>query len=211
MNNKVIGIISYLPDDESIRDKRIKLLTNLLYKLDSTFNLPIIIVAQNWKDFVHDTKTCTCYFFDKLGITGARKKLREIFLASSYEYLIMLDDDCIISGDKCAVNKYLMQIDDNPKMFYEFNTSLLKLFAIHRDILAKQEFSDVSPEKGEGFEDRIFVEELRKRFPDKRFILEHNHLEELSTSTKDPLSTWYTNQDLKEMIEKTIHYTNCKL
>ena len=123
----------------------------------------------------------------------------------------MLDDDCILEGDKESANKYLEQIDNNPKMFYEFNDSLLKLFAIHRDILLQQDFRDVSPENGECFEDRLFVNDLRTRFPDKRFILQHNNLDDWSISTKDPLSTWYKNQNLDDMLKNTFSYMNLNL
>lgn len=204
--NKVIGIISYLPDDEIIREKRKKLLISLVSKLDEIFNLPIIIVAQNYHDFKLNSKNCEYHFYPKLGITGARKMLREIFLKSHYEYLIMLDDDCAIFGNRNSGNQYIKEIDDNPGMFYEFNSSLLKLFAIHRDILEQQDFRDVNPETGDAFEDRLFVNDLRIKFPEKRFILQVSKLREESISTKDPLSTWYTNQDIKEMLENTMRY-----
>ena len=206
--NKVIGIVSYLPDDKVIRDKRIKLLTNLIYKLDSIFNLPIIIIAQNYQDFKIDSANCTCYYYPKLGITGARKMLREVFLNTDYEYLIMLDDDCTIFGDNRAAKEYLKEIDNNPGMFYEFNSSLLKLFAIHRDLLEQVDFRDINPENGDGFEDRLFVNDLRIKFPEKRFILQVKKLREQSISTRDPLSTWYTNQDIKKMLEKTTECMN---
>ena len=44
---------------------------------------------------------------NKLGITGARKKLREIFINSEYDYLIMLDDDNRIYGE---VNNNFLEV-----------------------------------------------------------------------------------------------------
>ena len=48
MITKVIGIISWLPNDDTriIRQKRLE---ELLVKCDNLFNLPIIIIAQNWE------------------------------------------------------------------------------------------------------------------------------------------------------------------
>lgn len=206
--DKVIGIISYLPDTPFKRAKRQELITNLVSKLDELFNLPIIIVAQNWKGLTMKSDNCHTYYFDeKLGITGAREKLREIFLDSAYDYLIMLDDDCELSGDRESARQYLQQIDEHPKMFYEFKTTLLKLFAIHRDIFKEQGFEGVNPENGDGFEDRVFVGKLRERFPNRRYIFRRGTLTEKSTPTKDPYSTWYDDQDLKEMVRKTNELT----
>ena len=201
--NKVIGIISYLPDDKKIREARIRKLTKLLHKLDSIFKLPIMIIAQNYNDFIPDSNNLMLYEYDKLGIVGARRKLREVFLKSNYDTLIMLDDDCDVYGTTKDAQHYLEQLDSNPGMFYEFNTSLLKLFAISREIFEQVDFDDVNPEDGDGFEDRIFVETLRIKFPNKRYIIDKGSLYEYSVSTKDPLSTWYVNQDIKEMLKKT--------
>ena len=49
---KCIGIISYLPDNEKVRETRVRRLNKLLHKLDEIFNLPIIIIAQNYQDFL---------------------------------------------------------------------------------------------------------------------------------------------------------------
>jgi hypothetical protein len=42
-----VGIISYLPDGESIRFQRFKKLVNLLSRIDKVFKLPVLIIAQN--------------------------------------------------------------------------------------------------------------------------------------------------------------------
>ena len=126
--NKVIGIISYLPDDEMKRKIREEKISYLIRTCDELFDLPIIIVAQNWKDFNVDC--CQLYSYDKpLGIVEARRKLRKIFLESGYDYLIMLDDDCELTGDKESADKYLEQINNNPGKYGIFKTNLLKLFA----------------------------------------------------------------------------------
>lgn len=207
--NKVIGIISWLPDN-AFRSVRLTKLTNLIGKCKEIFeDVPFIIIAQNYtkedeKHILQQSSNITLISIkEKLGITDARKYLRNTFLKTDFEYLIMLDDDCELFGDSTSGKLYLKQIDDNPKRFYEFNKTLLKLFAIHKDLFKQVDYEDVSPEKGECFEDRVFVNKLRKLFPNKQYTFKKYTLTERSISTKDVYSTWYTNQDLKEMLKNT--------
>lgn len=215
MMNKAIGIISYFPDSR-IRDIRKNKLKSLIIKCREIFSLPIIIIAQNYTSQDIDdinklsSEIMICSVKDKLGITGARKYLRNIFLSSDYEYLIMLDDDCTISGDRKSGQLYLKQIDDNPNKFYEFNRTLLKLFAISKTIFRQVDYEDVNPENGDAFEDRVFVETLRIKFPNDRYIFNKHNLSEHSVSTKDIYSTWYTNQDIKKMLDNTFEIVKNK-
>lgn len=206
---KVIGIVSYLPNDNKIRTNRWNKLVNLISTCNKLFELKIFIEAQCWSPLeIHEINSrfsnVTIYYNqDKLGIVGARRKLREHFLQSSYDVLIMLDDDCELKGTKEEAIKYLQQIDDNPNMFYEHNGTLLKLFAISKDIFKEVDFEDVNPENGEGFEDRVFVNKLRNLFPEKKYTFVGCRVFDCSISTKDVNSTWYTNQDVKKMLENT--------
>ena len=198
----VIGIISYFPDDKNITNQRYQKLCALLTKCHQLFNLPIIIIAQNWKSDLVRVPWVTIYRYpEKLGITGARKELRKIFLESDYDYLIMLDDDCEVYGN--SGKEYLKQIDENPDCFIEFNKTLLKLFAISKTLFKEVDYGDLNPENGEGFEDRLFVNTLREKFPGCRREFKNTGVEQHSESTADPLSTWYKNQDLKKMLENT--------
>lgn len=214
--NKVIGIISYLPEDEKIRTRRWDKLVNLIYNCNKLLNLNIIIEAQCWtyleKSIIttHFNNVKIHYNHDKLGIAGARRKLREHFLESSYDVLIMLDDDCELKGTKQGALEYLKQIDNNPSMFYEYNGTLLKLFAISKDIFKEVDFEDMEPDRDEVFEDRIFVGKLRNLFPDRRYIFKRGELNEYSISTKDRDSTWYTNQDISKMLTNTQEFLNSK-
>lgn len=210
MINACIGIISYFPDDLQIRTIRKDKLSKLITQCSIVFNnLPIIIIAQNYNNKdeqdvykLHNNITlCSCK--DALGITGAREYLRNVFINSSYDYLIMLDDDCELNGSKSSGEQYLRQIEEHPNMFYEFNRTLLKLFAISKEIFKLEDFEDINPEKEEGFEDRVFVNKLRKKYPDKQYIFIKNTLEEHSISTKDRYSTWYKNQDINKMLINT--------
>lgn len=206
MLSKTIGIISYLPNDANIRNKRIERLETLLDRCNLLFpNINIVIIAQNWKTYYPKYKQHIWIAVDAdkpLGITGARKALRRVFLDyCNTDYLIMLDDDCDIRGN--SGEEYLKQIDDNPGCFIEFNKTLLKLFAISKELFSKVDYEDINPESEEGFEDRVFVNKLRKLFPDKKREFKNTGLTEYSISTKDPYSVWYKNQDIKKMLDNT--------
>lgn len=168
----------------------------------------MIIIAQNWTvqdiqligttDFALQIRA-----YKKLGITGARRQLRNVFLALGYDYLIMLDDDCEIEG-KSGI-EYIKQIDDHPDCFLEFRGTQLKLFAISRSILLEEDYDpNINAEDGTGFEDRIFVENLRDKYPSKRVLFTDTGLEMHSKATKDELSTWCAeDQDITVMRDKT--------
>ena len=198
--NKVIGIVSYLPDDESIRRVRQSRLTSLIDRLRCLFEgVPIWVIAQNWRDV--DIRGIVKFEYDApLGILGARRELRRVFLESNYEYLIMVDDDVAIIGD--ASDYYIRSIDDNPGRFYEKNASSLKLFCIHRDIF--DDFPEVDPQKGEGYEDRAFVAQLRIKYPDKRYVFDGNmNLWVEDNATNDCFTTWERKCDSHEMLGRT--------
>ena len=209
MVNGVIGIISYLPEDEKIRGHRFSKLCSLLSSCNYIFStIPIIIIAQNWKpenlNKLKGFNRVTAYEYPKLGIVGARNKLREHFIQSNYNYLIMLDDDVQLYGNKAQGMEYLRQLSLHRDGFWEFNLTLLKLFAISKSLFEKEKFDDnINPENGDGFEDRIFVNKLRVKYPNLRYIFKVPGLNQVSISTKDVDSTWYVNQDIKDMREKT--------
>lgn len=209
MGGSVIGIISYLPDNSKIRDRRLTKLIKLVLQCNYIFNnLPIMIIAQNWTDEelnkFSQMRNIKFFTYDKLGITGARNKLREHFLYSDYQYLIMLDDDVSLNGGPQQGLEYLRQLHLYKNGFWEFNLTLLKLFAISKDLFSKEKFDDsIQPENEGGFEDRIFVNKLRSKYPDLRHQFNVKGLSQSSLSTRDPDSTWYVNQDIQKMREKT--------
>jgi len=201
-----MGIISYMPDDEEIRKARYSILLQLLdtcYR----FNAPIMIIAQNWnEEELNNLKDKVILkTYPKLGITGARKELRKQFLASNFDYLIMLDDDCKLRATDKGIAIYLNKIDMHPGGVGEFRSTLLKLYAISKEIFSQVDYEDISPENGEGFEDTIFANKVRAQFHNKLFSFQINSADLLETSkvSKDTLSTWYTNQNLPEMLGKT--------
>lgn len=202
----VIGIPSYLPDDKKVREYRFNKLKTLINKCNSLFNLPIYIVKQNYKQeeesYLLGYKTVLSSLnYTPLGIVKARNTLRDWFINSEYDYLIMLDDDITIYGSNGK--KYLKQIEENPNCFIENNDLRIQLFAISKEIYKQIKFEDVSPETGGAFEDRIFVETLRHKFPAARRVFTDTDLFEDSPATADTYSTWYKGQDIPSMLSHT--------
>lgn len=210
MIKKVIGIISWLPDKTESRSRRFNKLKKLIQTCNSLFHLPIMIIAQNWTEIeLNQIQNVQFFTYDKLGIVGARNKLREHFLQSDYDYLIMLDDDCTLYADQYSAEKYLKQIDEHPSGFGEFKKTLLKLFAISKDVFSLEAFDEnIKPEDSGGFEDRVFVNKLRDKYPEKRYIFERYSIQEYSLATADPDSTWYCGQNLQEMLNNTENAIN---
>lgn len=201
-----IGIISYIPDD--MKQKRQESIQSLFNKLDELFpDQPVLIITQNWKDYLpKTTHDIIRVGYDKpLGIIQARIKLREEFLASNFDYMIMLDDDSKIIGNDSSV--YLKEIEDHPDGFGWFSNHLLKLFAISKNVYSKIEMPNVSAEKFEGFEDKLFISMCRIRFPELEFEFSHGNLKEVSYGdTSGPPSTWWNSETRKhrqEMRDKT--------
>lgn len=178
------------------------------------FNLPIIIIAQNWDESQQEQVGlfADVRMYDKpLGIVGARKELRRVFLESEYDCLIMLDDDCIITATNEGIKRYLDEIDEHQGCVGLFRNTLLKLFCISKDIFSQVDFrDDINAEDGTGFEDTIFVSTIVKQFKGKvfNFSCRYKGIDEISVNAKDPLSTWYTNQNLSEMLETTHRIVN---
>ena len=206
---KVIGIISYLPDDEHIRELRFQKLNKLIVSCNQLLKLPIHIIIQNYKEeeisHLSEYKNVSLSKnYSRCGIVGARKKLREWFLTSAYDCLIMLDDDCELVGTARGGKIYLEELEQHRSGYGEFRGTQLKLFSVTRDLLQYVDFDEnINPEKGDGFEDTLFVNTLKRKFPKRGFEYRGKELSELSLGVGDELSTWYTNQNLKIMLNKT--------
>lgn len=195
-----IGIISYLPDDIKLREIRKERLHNVISKCNELFSLPIIIVAQNWGDDIEIEHVTVFKYANKLGITEARRKLREIFLDSDYDYLIMLDDDAKLVGTKEDADKYIQQIEDHPGQWGAYKSFLLKLFAISKDIYKQIDFPKGEAEQGDFFEDMYLIMALDKKFKVFKFIFKRTSLNDVSDSSRDPNSTWFRKQFNKHSI-----------
>ena len=179
--HKIIGIISWFPDSEPVRTERQNALKRLVDQLAKIFpDIPLMIIAQNWKDFKLETKqTKYLYLYNKLGILQARKALRKHFLESKNDYLIMFDDDAVLQvDDPEAPAKYLAAIDKNPFGFcfiadpenpQEYKASQLNLCAISKYIMTAEDFPNVDPQKHQGFEDLVYSTLLHCKYSKYEF------------------------------------------
>lgn len=206
--SKVIGIISYFPDKQPDRDLRIGRFNALLKTLDKLFTgIPVMVVAQNWKDYEPKGNYLDIHKYDKLGILGARKTLRGLFLNSGYGNMITMDDDVIIKGE--SGKEFLKQIDDNPNGMGVFcwEHSQLNLLYISKSIYSQVDIPNINPENDEGFEDVVFTSTCRAMFPDKVFTFKDTGLTESSfryTGNDKVPSTWAGGiHDWKKLRENT--------
>lgn len=185
---KVFGIISYFPDNDTpyhieTRRERSRRFRELLFKLEELWeDTDIMVIAQNWQDFKLPPleNNITVYEYPKLGILNARRELRKKFLESNYDYLIMLDDDAMIQSE--IPQAYMDIIDEHPDGVGTLrkNQSPLQLFAISKAVYSQIDMPDVDAEKGEGFEDDIFVASCFAKFPDKAFMFPKDVVSETS-------------------------------
>lgn len=196
-----IGICSYFPDEENLRGVRIARLNNLIKQCNDLFGLPIIIIAQNWKgiNIVEGLTKAPVYLYkyDKpLGIVKARKELRQKFLESDFDYLIMLDDDSYLKGSKQGVQLYLYDLLTNPDKFGVFKPALIKLFAISKEVFKLIDYpdggADDEDETMRYFEDMYITRSLQRVYPEKEFTFHRSDLMEYSDSAWDKHSTgWH--------------------
>ena len=214
---KCFGIISWFPDAEPHRSQRLNRLSQTFKHLIDLFgeDIEFLIVAQNWKDYkVPDfVKHTTIYKFDKLGILGARKMLREKFLESKYDYLIMCDDDIVLKSKvENAPQKYLEELDKHPECFSFIRYSWSLTFcAVSRWVYSRVEMVDIDPEKNEGYEDVTFPWLLHYKFPLKEFKTSHliEFLQNTAEYKKGHKSTWEGKDvSYNELKSKTTTYVN---
>jgi len=206
---KIIGIVSWFPDDVGPRMIRIRAFNKLLRQLNQYFpDIPLVIVAQNWKtDVPNILNEAKIYkYTERLGILKARKILREKFLTETdADYILMFDDDCVIScSNDVGIEEYLSKIDKNPNGFAflkgdsddakrgslnPYKDSCLNLCAISRKILEETDFPNIDPEQSVGFEDRIFSMLLYVKYKDFEFDIPNSLT---TTHFHDPNipSTW---------------------
>lgn len=217
---KVFGIISYFPDNDTAfhietRRERSRRFKELLVRLEELWpDIDIMVIAQNWQDFElpQIQNKIIRYDYEKLGILGARKELRKRFLESDYDYLIMLDDDGrILQADPSL---YMQTIDEHPQGIgvIRHRSCPLMLLAISKYIYQQIDMPDIDAEKGEGFEDDIFVANCFSQFPDLAYDFPEGCIEEYSLKYTGPgacPSTWAKEQRYDWNYMRA--YTNAKI
>lgn len=196
---KVIGIISYLPEDNKLREVRKQKLLNNLKSCLEIFNINIIIIAQNWDDDF--CKKCfdlckgklTVERYEKgLGITQARLALRNMFLNTGFDYLIMFDDDEELVGTREQGKKFLNIIDKHPGCYGMFKYILcLSGFSISKEIFSKVTYvTNLTPEDKTLFEDMFLINLCKYLFIEKEFNLDDCGIQIQHDGQSDLCSTW---------------------
>lgn len=203
-----IGIISYFPKDLILRWKRIERCRELFSSIEKIFpDIPVFLIAQNWDNEIVLSDKITAYYYDKLGVLGARKVLRNKFLLSKFDYMIMLDDDCILSGTKQDGDDLLEQLYNEEGRYLITRDNMLKMCAVSRQVYGKYPLVELSPEAGTGLEDLAYCRLLRMMCPEKEMKY-FGKLQEVSNWTKDAsISTW-DRRDIISLVKKTVDYIN---
>lgn len=206
--NNAIGIISYLPDDKVKRSIRKRTLRQLIAKCGEIFNLPVILIAQNYTPVeisIFKNYDCIVYTYEKLGILKARYELQQIFIKSHYDNLIMLDDDCVIEATPLDGLVYLKQLNNYVDSYGVYQGNLLKLFSISKTLYSKFQWPlDKKVEKGDLFEDAYLTMWLEKNYPNNGFRYNTN-IKELSNSQNDINSTWLDHVSDKDRMFKNTY------
>ena len=188
-----IGITSYMPDNVAVRKERINRLTNLINHCNDHFKLDILIIAQNWKDDVNlyfERSAFIEYHDNPLGITPARNALRDKFLKSDYDYMIMMDDDTVLSDDQKDYDDYLGVINSTGYEFYWLTNFYIRLCCISKKGFSKIQFDPkVNAEDGTGWEDVVFNKKCKKLLSSREITCGITPLKR-SEYCDDTNSTW---------------------
>lgn len=198
---KVIGVISWFPNESRDRYLRQKNFNNFLSIVEKLFpTLDILVVAQNWQNFQPlqiKNKMNVFKYNQGLGILKARKTLRELFLNTKYDYLLMADDDCVVGEiQPNGVSLYLKEIDKHPNGFtflgnqWGYYASQLNFCAISRFIYEREPMTDVDPQKGEGHEDNIFSSLLHYKWSAYEFNANYIKCSHYHNGNIENVSTW---------------------
>lgn len=211
---KCFGIISYFTWTQPERKQRQDRLDRLVKRLSDLWpDIPIMIIAQQWKYYKLDGKCenkVIRFDYGKLGILGARHALRKHFLESEFDYIIMLDDDALFELDNSNVAKeYMNEIDKHPNgfCFLQYANSQLNLCAISKYIYEKEPIPNIDPQKSEAFEDKIWAVLLHNKYPESEFLapkgIRCTHFKNPDESVP---STWASQQkyDWKQLRENTL-------
>ena len=210
MLSKCIGIISYFPDDAKIREERKKRFNKLMYNINTYFRLPVVIIAQNWRDndfnVDYDYDIDIVKFNKPLGITGARIELRKKLLSLNYDYFILTDDDTNLTTiSQEGVDQYLLEIDQHPRMFGLFHGHFQRFVAASKYMLGIMDLdfiSNMESINGDLWEDVAYIEVYKKLYPKRFFRFSRKGLDEtFIRSEEDEFTTWYVDDDKHKGIE----------
>lgn len=154
--NPCIGIVSYLPDYD-FREIRFNNCKKLISQLNSIFNIPIIIIEQNYCELTLQADNLIEYKFnEKLGITKARRILRQKFLESDFDYIILFDDDDFVEGTYEEGQDFIKKLYQHPNTYFAQKNSLFCGMCISRKLFEIVDIPNLEAEKNEGYEDNAF-------------------------------------------------------
>lgn len=210
MLSKCIGIVSYFPDKEPLRTNRKLAFNNLLKTLDTYFKLPIVIIAQNWReeDFYlkYNNGELKIYSYkNPLGVTGANVILREKLLLEDYDYFIHLDDDINIICDQNMVDNYFREIDLHPNMFGQLKKYQLCAISKYMLKLMNWEYiKHMESLRGEIWEDMAYINTWKEIYPKNffKFTISKVPKMDFGPSENDPNTTWWDESKDQNIIRK---------
>lgn len=195
------GIVSYLPSREPDRSLRKERLDRLFRNVKNVFgNVRYLIVAQNWGDYRMPPFVRADVFRHErgLGILKARNELRSRFLSSGADWLVMLDDDCMIRETAAdAGRRFLKSLEGREEGFCfrkdgkgEYCPSQLNLCAISKGLYGKEPLPPIDPEKDEGFEDLTWSNFLHFKHPEMEFDVAGLECTHFKNPDEKAPSTW---------------------
>lgn len=113
----VIGIISYLPDNPELRSNRLDKHKRQL-ELFKTLNVPIFIVAQNYRqEELSNIPNINYYVTEKgIGPANARNILLQTFYNSQEDYMMLCDDD-IVFYEYYGIRDFFNELITTPNKF----------------------------------------------------------------------------------------------
>ncbi len=162
----MIGIISWLPEEEVKRNIRYWRMRGLLKNLRKLFpKEKILIIAQDYTDGdveAIDIGNVEVHRYSRLGIVGARNALKRDFLATNEQYLFMYDDDCDLRWHDDNAGKYTLEcLLNNPYGVVFQTTHSCKNVGIRREVLEQITFRSLDGEH-DYYEDGAYWDDLIK-------------------------------------------------
>ena len=111
-------------------------------------------------------------------------------MQSGFDYLIMLDDDCILEGKPEDGQRFLRILAANPGKYLKKDNEF-KLFAISRSLYEKYPLPPLEVEKGTGIEDFAFFTMLKSLAPkDEIKGFNWGGLKDASVWANDRTTSW---------------------
>lgn len=191
--NACVGIISYLPNNETRKTRR-RAFINEVIQLKRTLKLPIYIIAQNYNFFdklIFWLLGCRMIYREPLGCTKAREVLREELLKTSYDGYVLFDDDELIESTTYA-NEFLSYIKANKDCFINYYYTFLRSVYMPRNILLNEPFINIDAQTLEGWDDALYIKIIKNRYPKnyKMFSYQTDFLCNIDESNFNYPSTW---------------------